>query len=181
MIRFLLKSAFWLSLAFIAVPHFFPADQENKAQENKPHEKPAHEQAKQEPSSIEQILANGKTAVEIGKLCMDNPSFCKSGTSLVSSAGSGFLEGSRVMLEYLSARLAPKRNARARAACRRRNHFCKEPNSGSNPARGSPAGARPSCDRLHHAKPLTVFRDLAGFRHYICGRSSAMTYFRRVS
>ncbi|MCG7675745.1 hypothetical protein CJU93_05975 [Brucella melitensis] len=108
MIRFLLKSAFWLSLAFIAVPHFFPADQENKAQENKPHEKPAHEQAKQEPSSIEQILANGKTAVEIGKLCMDNPSFCKSGTSLVSSAGSGFLEGSRVMLEYLSARGAKK-------------------------------------------------------------------------
>ncbi|MEN3396095.1 hypothetical protein ABC425_04830 [Brucella melitensis] len=109
MIRFLLKSAFWLSLAFIAEPHFFPADQENKAQENKPHEKPAHEQAKQEPSSIEQILANGKTAVEIGKLCMDNPSFCKSGTSLVSSAGSGFLEGSRVMLEYLSARFGAKK------------------------------------------------------------------------
>ncbi len=102
MIRFLLKSVFWLSLAFIVMPHIFPADEQNK-----PQEKPAAE-TKREPDSIDQLLANGKTAVELGKLCIDNPSFCQNGTSLVSSAGSGLLEGSRAALEYLSDRFGTK-------------------------------------------------------------------------
>lgn len=97
MIRFLIKSAFWLTLAFIVMPRFFPADEQNK-----PQQKPAIAEAKREPDSIDQLLANGKTAVELGKLCIDNPSFCQHGTSLVSSAGSGLLEGSRAALEYLS-------------------------------------------------------------------------------
>ncbi len=104
MIRFLLKSAFWLSLAFIMVPRLFPADLENNAPE-----KPAAIQTKQGPDSIDRIFANGKTAVEIGKLCMDNPSFCKNGTSLVSTAGNGLLEGSRPILEYLSDRFGTRK------------------------------------------------------------------------
>jgi hypothetical protein len=103
MIRFLLKSVFWLSLAFIVMPRFFPADEQSK-----PQEKPAIAETKREPDSIDQLLANGKTAVELGKLCIDNPSFCQNGTSLVSSAGSGLLEGSRAALEYLSDRFGTK-------------------------------------------------------------------------
>ena len=103
MIRFLLKSAFWLSLAFIVMPHFFPADEQSK-----PLDKPALVETRREPDSIDQLLANGKTAVELGKLCINNPSFCQNGTSLVSSAGSGLLEGSRTALEYLSDRFGTR-------------------------------------------------------------------------
>jgi len=110
MIRFLIKSAFWLTLAFIVMPRFFPADEQTK-----PQEKPAIAGTNQEPDSIGQLLANGKTAVELGKLCIDNPSFCQNGTSLVSSAGSGLLEGSRVALEYLSDRFGTKPQPPAKA------------------------------------------------------------------
>lgn len=110
MIRFLIKSAFWLTLAFLVMPRIFPADEQNTTQE-----KPAMTGTGREPVSIDQLLANGKTAVELGKLCIDNPSFCQSGTSLVSSTGSGFLEGSRVALEYLSDRFGAKPQPPAKA------------------------------------------------------------------
>ena len=110
MIRFLLKSAFWLSLAFIVMPHFFPADEQSE-----PLDKPALVETRREPDSIDQLLANGKTAVELGKLCIDNPSFCQNGTSLISSAGSGLLEGSRTALEYLSDRFSAKPQPPAQA------------------------------------------------------------------
>ncbi|MBA8841581.1 hypothetical protein [Ochrobactrum sp. RH2CCR150] len=115
MIRFLIKSAFWLSLAFIVMPRFFPAEQENKSAE-----KPvavtqtrgeAQGVANGERSTVDQLLANGKTAIEIGKLCVDNPSFCENGTSLISSAGSGLLKGSGQMLDYLSQRFGNKKEA----------------------------------------------------------------------
>ncbi|WP_266019782.1 hypothetical protein [Brucella intermedia] len=110
MIRFLIKSAFWLTLAFLVMPRIFPADEQNT-----PQEKPAMTGTRREPDSIDQLLANGKTAVELGKLCIDNPSFCQNGTSLVSSAGSGLLEGSRVALEYLSDRFGTKPQPPAKA------------------------------------------------------------------
>ncbi|GAA5540284.1 hypothetical protein D8666_00150 [Ochrobactrum soli] len=104
MIRFLIKSAIWLSLAFIVMPRFFPAEQENKSAE-----KPAAiAETRGEPSTVDQLLANGKTAIEIGKLCMNNPSFCENGTSMISSAGSGLLKGSGQMLDYLSQRFGNK-------------------------------------------------------------------------
>ncbi len=109
MIRFLIKSVFWLSLAFIVMPRFFPAEQENKVAE-----KPAAVTEPQSaPGAVDQLLANGKTAIEIGKLCMDNPSFCENGTSLISSAGSGLLKGSGQMLDYLSQRFGNKKDAPA--------------------------------------------------------------------
>ncbi|ERM00057.1 hypothetical protein Q644_07295 [Brucella intermedia 229E] len=112
MIRFLIKSAFWLTLAFLVMPRIFPpADKQNTP----PQEKPAMTGTRREPDSIDQLLANGKTAVELGKLCIDNPSFCQNGTSLVSSAGSGLLEGSRVALEYLSDRFGTKPQPPAKA------------------------------------------------------------------
>jgi hypothetical protein len=64
---------------------------------------------------VDQLLANGKTAIEIGKLCVDNPSFCENGTSLISSAGSGLLKGSGQMLDYLSQRFGNKKETPAEA------------------------------------------------------------------
>ena len=104
MIRFLIKSAIWLTLAFMVMPHFFPADEKTTPQK-------ASAQAKGEPDSVDQLLANGKTALEIGKLCVNNPSFCENGTSFLSSAASGMLERSGGILEYLSDRFGTKQQS----------------------------------------------------------------------
>ncbi len=103
MIRFLIKSAFWLSLAFIVMPHFFPADKEDTAPKTS-----VSIEAKAKPDSVDQLLANGKTALEIGKLCLNNPAFCENGTSLLSSAASGIMQRSGSLLAYLSERFGTK-------------------------------------------------------------------------
>jgi hypothetical protein len=105
MIRFLIKSVFWLSLAFIVMPRFFPAEQENKSAE-----KPvAVSQTRGEP----QGTANGERST-VDQL-LANPSFCENGTSLISSAGSGLLKGSGQMLDYLSQRFGNKKETPAEA------------------------------------------------------------------
>jgi len=113
MIRFLIKSVFWLSLAFIVMPHFFPADKENTAPKTV-----ASVEAKAEPDSIEQLLANGKTALEIGKLCVNNPALCENGTSMLSSATSGMMQRSGSILEYLSNRFGTKHETPAPAVAK---------------------------------------------------------------
>lgn len=107
MIRFLIKSVFWLSLAFIVMPRFFPDAQE--PEKPAPAEKPAVAAA--EPDTVDRLLANGRTALEIGKVCMDNPSLCQNGASLAAQAGGGFMEGSRGVLDYLSDRFGTKKQA----------------------------------------------------------------------
>ncbi|WP_343313888.1 hypothetical protein AAIB41_01665 [Brucella sp. BE17] len=102
MIRFLLKSVFWLSLAFIAIPHFFPTKEGTRAGQNPLALKDDH--------TVDHILTNSRTAVEIGKLCIDNPAFCQQGASLATSAGSSVLKGSGQLLDYLSERFGNKNN-----------------------------------------------------------------------
>lgn len=103
MIRFLIKSVFWLGLAFIVMPRLLPTD---AAKTPAPVQSSAP--AKAEPDAVDKLLANGRTAVEIGKLCVDNPEFCKQGTSFISGAASELLQGSGTMLDYLSARFGGK-------------------------------------------------------------------------
>lgn len=103
MIRFLIKSVFWLSLAFIVMPQLFPAGNENTSSQHKDAVR-----EKSDSETVEQMLANGKTALEIGKLCINNPAICENGTSLVSSAASGMLERSGSILEFLSDRFGNK-------------------------------------------------------------------------
>lgn len=103
MIRFLIKSAIWLSLAFLVMPHFFRADETNTGVD-----KNTTIAAKTEPDSVDHLLSNGKTALEIGKLCVNNPSLCENGASFLSSAASGVLERSGGVLEYLSDRFGTK-------------------------------------------------------------------------
>lgn len=98
MIRFLLKSAFWLMLAFLIMPRFFPSDDKTAPVAQK--QAAAHTEAK--PDTIEGLINHGKTALEVGKLCLDNQALCENGKSLIASAGSGLLEASGSMLEYLS-------------------------------------------------------------------------------
>lgn len=103
MIRFLIKSAIWLSLAFMIMPHFFPADEENT-----PAPKQVEKPSNAKPDQIDQLLSNGKTALELGKLCVNNPSLCESGASFLSTAASGAMDRTGGVLEYLSDRFGAK-------------------------------------------------------------------------
>ena len=103
MIRFLIKSAIWLSLAFMIMPHFFPADEENT-----PAQKQIDAASNTKPDQIEQLLSNGKTALELSKICVNNPSLCEHGVSFLSSAASGAMERTGGVLEYLSDRFGTK-------------------------------------------------------------------------
>lgn len=91
------------------MPHIFPAEQNNKAAQTQVSSQDG-ELAK-EANTVDQLLASGKTAIEIGKLCMDNPSFCEKGTSMVSSAGGQLLQNSGRMLDYLSSRFGAQQPA----------------------------------------------------------------------
>lgn len=103
MIRFLIKSAIWLSLAFMIMPHFFPADEENT-----PAQKQISPASDAKPDPVDQLLSNGKTALELGKLCVNNPTLCENGASFLSSAASGVMERSGSVLEYLSDRFGSR-------------------------------------------------------------------------
>ncbi len=103
MIRFLLKSIFWLSLAFIVLPRMFPPGPEDRTPE-----KIAATPAPKQPDAVGRLVADGRSALQIGKVCADNPAFCEKGAALASSAGSGGREGSRAALEYLSSRFGGK-------------------------------------------------------------------------
>lgn len=110
MIRFLIKSAIWLSLAFMIMPHFFPADEENTPVQEQP-----STASSTKPDSVNQLLASGKTALELGKLCVNNPSFCESGASFLSGAASGAMEHTGGVLEYLSERFGTQPSIKAPA------------------------------------------------------------------
>ncbi|MFD1197659.1 hypothetical protein ACFQ3K_04865 [Brucella gallinifaecis] len=103
MIRFLIKSAIWLSLAFMIMPQFFPADGENTSSDKEP-----GSTINTKTDAADQILANGKTALEIGKLCINNPALCETGASFLSGAANSAMEQSGGILEYLSERFGAK-------------------------------------------------------------------------
>ncbi|WP_273725551.1 hypothetical protein [Brucella gallinifaecis] len=103
MIRFLIKSAIWLSLAFMIMPHFFPADEENA---HAPKQLDSTSNAN--PNSVDEMFSNGKTALELGKFCVNNPSLCENGASFLSSTASRAMERSGNVLDYLSDRFGKK-------------------------------------------------------------------------
>jgi len=97
MIRFLVKSAIWLSLAFLIMPHFMADEAENVS--SKP------DIANSTPSTSDEIgklIAGGKTAMEVGKFCMDNPTICENGQSALKTSAGQLLENSGALLGFLS-------------------------------------------------------------------------------
>ncbi len=108
MIRFLLKSAFWLGLAFMVMPRLLPAERK----ETPP--APAVHDARQGP--VDQLLAHGETAVKLGRICADDPAFCKNGTALLAGAGRGLLEKTGAALGALSDLVAEKPQEKQQAA-----------------------------------------------------------------
>ena len=98
MIRFILKSAFWLMLAFLIMPRLFP---ETDTRPPSAHRQTAAENPART-DAIADLIGYGKTALEVGKLCQNNQTACETGTSLLASAGNGLMEASGRMLEFLS-------------------------------------------------------------------------------
>lgn len=106
MIRFLVKSAIWLSLAFLIMPHFMPVETENASSKS--------DIANSFPSTsdeIEKLIAGGKTAMELGKYCMENPAICESGQSALKTTAGKLLENSGALLDYFSDQFGPAETA----------------------------------------------------------------------
>lgn len=97
MIRFLVKSAIWLSLAFLIMPHFMPNEAENASSKSD-----ITNSVPSTPDEIEKLIAGGKTAMEVGRFCLENPEICESGQSALKITGGRLLENSGALLGYLS-------------------------------------------------------------------------------
>jgi len=108
--RFLLKMAFWLTLAFVVLPHTplaglairthdRSADDAAMVRDNAPGE--SREQAE----AIDTLLATRKTLGEAGDFCTRNPGICETGRSVLSSLGLQAKDGARIAYEYLNGQL----------------------------------------------------------------------------
>lgn len=96
MIRFILKSVFWLSLAFIVMPKILNHNTDNNAQrENARISLPPKDK-------IDDIITASQTAAEVGGFCYNNPALCIEGKNILSAAGSGLLDSSGKLLDFLS-------------------------------------------------------------------------------
>lgn len=95
MIRFILKSVFWLSLAFIVMPKIINQDSSSTQRADAELALPPKEK-------IDDIVKAGQTAAEIGGFCYNNPGLCAQGKNMLSTAGSGLLSGSGQLLDFLS-------------------------------------------------------------------------------
>lgn len=51
---------------------------------------------------IGKLIVGGKTAMELGKFCMENPAICESGQSTLKTTAGRLLENSGALLGYLS-------------------------------------------------------------------------------
>ncbi|MGU3574742.1 DUF5330 domain-containing protein [Brucellaceae bacterium C25G] len=95
MIRFIIKSVFWLSLAFIVMPKILSNDADQARHSSAAIKLPPQEK-------IDDIIAAGQTAAEVGGFCFKNPDLCSQGQQILSATGSGILDGSGKVLEFLS-------------------------------------------------------------------------------
>lgn len=95
MIRFILKSVFWLSLAFIVMPKIISPDTDQAQRDNAKITLPSQDK-------IDEIIIASQTAAEVGGFCYNNPVLCIEGKNILSAAGSGLLEGSGKLLDFLS-------------------------------------------------------------------------------
>lgn len=87
MIRFVIKSIFWLALAFIVMPRLLSS--ENESVQNS---QPESFISAADRQSVDAILQGGKSAVEIGKFCIDNPKLCENGATILSSSSGGIMD-----------------------------------------------------------------------------------------
>ncbi|MFK4824108.1 DUF5330 domain-containing protein [Paenochrobactrum sp. BZR 588] len=95
MIRFIIKSVFWLSLAFIVMPKIINTDTDQTQRQDAAIVLPPKEK-------IDGLIAAGQTAAEVGGFCYSNPQLCIDGKNMLSAAGSGLLNGSSKLLDFLS-------------------------------------------------------------------------------
>lgn len=99
MIRFIIKSVFWLSLAFIFMPQIINSDVDETQRLDAATALPPEEK-------INRIIDAGQTAAEIGGFCYNNQQLCMTGKNILSATGSGLLDGSTRLIEFLNDQFA---------------------------------------------------------------------------
>lgn len=112
MIRFVLKSAFWLGLAFLIMPRLFPSTAHNAISSGD------LQQAASETGSngsaagtADGLLATGNSLYQVGKFCMDNQALCENGGKLMTNASGQAIQGTASVLDYLSRNYGTSKSA----------------------------------------------------------------------
>ncbi|RCS23297.1 hypothetical protein DUT91_13445 [Phyllobacterium salinisoli] len=116
--RFLIKTAFWLTLAFLVLPHTPLAklavgtDKAERAEQaavtpavavgdSAAHKIPSGD-GETKTGPLEAFFAAGKTVDELGSFCTRNASICETGKAVLSSLGMQAKDGARLAQEYLA-------------------------------------------------------------------------------
>lgn len=106
MIRFIIKSVFWLSLAFIIMPKIINSDADQTQRQDAAIPLPSQEK-------IDDVISAGQTAAQVGSFCYNNPDLCMQGKNIISATGSSLLNGSGKLLDFLSNQLSTENTTEA--------------------------------------------------------------------
>ncbi|MBB2970125.1 DUF5330 domain-containing protein [Mesorhizobium sp. RMAD-H1] len=110
--RFLIKMAFWLTLAFVVLPHTPLADlaiRTGEQDSTRPSSAETvvrdsgSEEGPETAGSLDTLFAAQKTLADVSDFCTRNPSICETGKSVFSSLGLQAKDGAHIVHEYLNA------------------------------------------------------------------------------
>lgn len=106
MIRFFIKSAFWLSLAFIVMPRIIGPQADIATAPSSPSQSnrsvASNNAASNQDNQLASLVSAGKSVAEIGSFCIKNAELCETGRSALATVGTEALKGSGTVLDYLS-------------------------------------------------------------------------------
>src|SRR5690606_20467730 len=88
--------------AFFIMPRLLPVESEKTLESTAPSLSVSVER-----DEIDQLISGGKTAVEIGKFCLQNSSICKSGQSALMDSGWQWLPKPNDVMGFLTSYVAP--------------------------------------------------------------------------
>ncbi|PRD45786.1 hypothetical protein C5748_01130 [Phyllobacterium phragmitis] len=125
--RFLIKTAFWLTLAFLVLPHTPLGNLSGDLNGGKNDQEAgsplasnpamAHDSAQSEDPEkagpLETFFAAQKTLADFSSFCTRNASVCETGKAVFSSLGVQAEDGARIAYEYLGARFGKEPTAAA--------------------------------------------------------------------
>lgn len=126
MIRFFIKSAFWLSLAFIVMPRIFGPLADNATTPSAPSASnrsvAANNKVTNQDNQLASLVSAGKSVAEIGSFCIKNAELCETGRSALATVGTEALKGSGTVLDYLSQKFGEAGPAASVANTVKSNH-----------------------------------------------------------
>ena len=107
--RFLIKAAFWLTLAFVFLPVFEKEKQDATGQVRQVVQQPDAAPASHPVPAVEVPQGMNGGIYVIGRFCMDNPDLCATGESMMATAGLAARDVARFVYEYLDEKFGQPR------------------------------------------------------------------------